>query len=165
MGDAMNADDVRRAMEGQDILLGSLEGDVLTMAKNIVAALLNMFAKQRPDYIVAAETIAASPAVTTLLRCPGIKDGDKTDYCLTREGEQPTCWGIDRAGIAQCMANLIEDETLGVNESRGILQRCERSRMQRGNRLRRPQKGCGLQRLLPQWRHVCAEGRHGGNPR
>lgn len=38
-GDALNADDVRRAMEGQDILLCSLEGDVLTMAKNIAAAL------------------------------------------------------------------------------------------------------------------------------
>ena len=38
-GDALNADDVRRAMEGQEILLCSLEGDVLTMAKNIVSAL------------------------------------------------------------------------------------------------------------------------------
>lgn len=33
-GDALNAKDVKRAMEGQDILLCSLEGDVLTMAKN-----------------------------------------------------------------------------------------------------------------------------------
>ena len=38
-GDALNAADVRRAMEGQDVLLCSLEGNVLTMAKNIVAAL------------------------------------------------------------------------------------------------------------------------------
>ena len=38
-GDALNAADVTRAMEGQDVLLCSLEGDVLTMAKNIVAAL------------------------------------------------------------------------------------------------------------------------------
>lgn len=38
-GDALNADDVKQAMNGQDILLCSLEGDVLTMAKNIVAAL------------------------------------------------------------------------------------------------------------------------------
>lgn len=55
---AMNADDVVKAMDGQEILLCSLEGDVLTMAKNIVAA----------------DTIAASKAVTTLLRCPGIKN-------------------------------------------------------------------------------------------
>ena len=32
-GDALNEEDVLRAMEGQDILFCSLEGDVLTMAK------------------------------------------------------------------------------------------------------------------------------------
>ena len=146
-GDALNADDVKKALDGQDVLLCSLEGDVLTMAKNIAAALaetsvkriiwitgmgihheitgphgvmLNMLAKQRPEYIEAADTIAASSAVTTLLRCPGIKDGDNTVYTLTKEGTQPAHWSIDRAGIAQCMADMIEDETLGVNESLGI---------------------------------------------
>ena len=115
-GDALNAEDVKKAMEGQEVLLCSLEGDVLTMARNIVAALeqtsvkriiwitgmgihheitgargmmLNLLAKKRPDYIEAADTIAASSAVTTLLRCPGIKDGDNTTYFLTKEGEQP----------------------------------------------------------------------------
>lgn len=146
-GDALNAEDVTKAMEGQEILLCSLEGDVLTMARNIVAALektsvkriiwitgmgihheitgvrgmmLNMYAKQRPDYIQAADTIAESAAVTTLLRCPGIKDGNNTTYFLTKEGEQPAHKDIDRAGIAQCMYDLIEDEMLGVNESLGI---------------------------------------------
>jgi len=146
-GDALNADDVKRAMDGQEILLCSLEGDVLTMAKNIVSALektsvkriiwitgmgihheitgvrgimLNMYAKQRPEYIEAADTIAASSAVTTLLRCPGIKNGDNTKYFLTREGEQPAHKDIERAGIAQCMYDLIQDESLGVNESLGI---------------------------------------------
>ena len=102
-GDALNADDVQRAMEGQDTLLCSLEGDVLTMAKNIVSVfgetgvkriiwitgmgihheinglrgvMLNQLAKKRPEYIEAADTIAVSPAVTTLLRCPGIQNGD-----------------------------------------------------------------------------------------
>lgn len=146
-GDALNAEDVKKAMEGQDVLLCSLEGDVLKMAQNIVAALketsvkriiwitgmgihheikgmrgvmLNMLAKQRPDYIKAADTIAASEAVTTLLRCPGIMDGDNTKYFLTKEGEQPVHKNIERAGIAQCMFDMIQDETLGVNESLGI---------------------------------------------
>ena len=84
-GDALNAEDVKKAMEGQDILLCSLEGDVLTMARNIVNALavtsvkriiwitgmgihheitglrgamLNMLAKKRPEYIEAADLIA-----------------------------------------------------------------------------------------------------------
>ncbi len=146
-GDALNAEDVKKAMEGQDVLLCSLEGDVLKMAQNIVSALketsvkriiwitgmgihheikgmrgvmLNMLAKQRPDYIKAADTIAASEAVTTLLRCPGIMDGDNTKYFLTEEGEQPAHKNIERAGIAQCMFDMIQDETLGVNESLGI---------------------------------------------
>ncbi len=146
-GDALSADDVKAAMEGQEIMLCSLEGDVLTMARNIVAALettsvkriiwitgmgilheitgvrgmmLNMYAKQRPEYIEAADTIAASSAVTTLLRCPGIKDGDNTKYFLTKEGVQPAHRDIDRAGIAQCMYDLIQDETIGVNDSLGI---------------------------------------------
>lgn len=146
-GDALNAEDVRKAMDGQDVLLCSLERDVLTMAKNIVAALkvtsvkriiwitgmgihheitgmrgimLNMLAKKRPEYIEAADTIMASDAVTTLLRCPGIKNGDNTTYFLTKEGEQPAHKDIARAGIAQCMLDMINDETLGVNESLGI---------------------------------------------
>lgn len=146
-GDALNYDDVKSAMDGQDIMLCSLEGDVLAMAKNIVAALsetsvkriiwitgmgihheisgvrgimLGMLAKSRPEYIEAADTIAASAAVTTLLRCPGIQDGDNETYFLTREGEQPSRRNIDRAGIAKCMADMIADETLGVNESLGI---------------------------------------------
>lgn len=146
-GDALNSEDVVRAMDGQEVLLCSLEGDVLTMAKNIVAALeqtsvkriiwitgmgihheikglrgkmLDMLAKKRPEYIEAADLIAASKAITTLLRCPGIMNGDNTKYFLTREGEQPSKKNIDRAGIAQCMLDMIHNESLGVNESLGI---------------------------------------------
>lgn len=146
-GDALDQEDVKKAMEGQDILLASLEGDVLTMAKNIVSALgetsvkrimwitgmgihheitgfrgmmLNMLAKKRPEYIEAADLIAGSEAVTTLLRCPGIKNGQNTKYFLTKEGVQPAHKDIERAGIAQCMLDMIRDETLGVNESLGI---------------------------------------------
>lgn len=146
-GDALNADDVKQAMSGQEILLGSLDGDVLTMAKNIVSALketpvqriiwitgmgihheitglrgvmLNQLAKQRPEYIEAADVIASSSAVTTLLRCPGIQNGDNEKYELTKEGIQPSHRNVDRAAIAQCMADMITDDTLGANESLGI---------------------------------------------
>ena len=146
-GDALKPEDVKRAMEGQDVLLCSLEGDVLTMAKNITAALaetsvkriiwitgmgihheirgihgimLNQLAKKMPEYIQAADTIAASSAVTTLLRCPGIRDGEGQRYALTREGEKPACWFVDRAAIAQCMADMIRNDALGANESLGI---------------------------------------------
>ena len=47
--------------------------------------MLNRYAKQRPEYIEAADVIAASKAVTTLLRCPGIQNGDNEKYELTKE--------------------------------------------------------------------------------
>ncbi len=146
-GDALNEADVKKAMEKQDILVCSLEGDVLTMAQNIVSALkvtsvkriiwitgmgihheitgprsimLNMYAKQRPEYIKAADLIAASSAVTTLLRCPGIQDGDNEKYCLTTERERPAHRNVDRAALAKCIADMITNEKLGANESLGI---------------------------------------------
>lgn len=146
-GDALHADDVKKALDSQDVLLCSLEGDVLTMARNIVEALketsvkriiwitgmgihheitglrgvmLNMLANQWPEYIQAADTIAASSAVTTLPRCPGIQNGENTTCYLTKESTQPRNKNIGRVGIAQCMADMVEDETLGVNESLGI---------------------------------------------
>ena len=82
--------------------------------------MLNQLSKKRPEYIEAADTIAASPAVTTLLRCPGIQNGDNEIYELTKEGVQPSQRNVDRAAIAQCMADMIADETLGANESLGI---------------------------------------------
>lgn len=64
--------------------------------------------------------VATSSAVTTLLRCPGIRDGENETYTPTKEGEKPVCWVVDRAAIARCMADMIADETLGANESLGI---------------------------------------------
>lgn len=128
---ALDANAVEKAMEGQDTLLCLLEGDVLTMAKNIVAALektsvkriiwitgmeihheikgargiiLNMLAKQRPEYIEVADLIASSKAITTLLR---FKRGDNIKYFLTKESEQLAHKNIDRAGIAKCMYDMI----------------------------------------------------------
>ena len=124
-----------------------IKGDVLRMADNIVKALdetsvrriiwitgmgihheikglrgmmLDQLAKQRPEYIKAADAIASSRAVTTLLRCPGIQNGDNEKYELTKEGVQPSRRNVDRAAIAQCMADMIADESLGANESLGI---------------------------------------------
>ena len=77
--------------------------------------------KTRSAYVATiADTVAASSAVTTLLRCPGIRDGENETYTLTKEGEKPVCLVLDRAAIARCMADMIADETLGANESLGI---------------------------------------------
>lgn len=136
-----------KTMDGQDIMLCSLDGDILTMAKNIVTALketsvrrivwitgmgihheitgargimLSMYAKKRPEYIKAADLIADSNAITTLLRCPGIVDGDNEVYNLTDESKQPLHRDVDRSVIAQFMADVVRDETIGANDSLGI---------------------------------------------
>lgn len=71
----------------------------------------------------AADTVAAGSAVATLLRCPGIRDGENESYSLTREGEKPACWVVDRAAIARCMADMVTDPTPGPNESPGLTNR------------------------------------------
>lgn len=146
-GDALIPADVERAMAGQDILLCSLEGDVLAMAKNIKAALaglsvrrivwltgmgihdeitgprrreLRRYAMQRPEYIQAADLIASSDASTTLLRCPLILDGDDDEYFLTEEGEQPAERPVSRTAIAKCLSDIVMDETLGAGLSLAI---------------------------------------------
>ena len=87
--------------------------------------MLNRLAKKMPAYIQAADTIAASAAVTTLLRCPSIRDGENQAYALTKEGQQPDCWTVDRVAIARCMADMVADDALGANESLGTTNRKE----------------------------------------
>lgn len=45
---------------------------------------------------------------------------DNEKYEFTPEGVQLAHRNVDRAAIAQCMADMITDETLGVNASLGI---------------------------------------------
>lgn len=54
---------------------------------------------------------------TTLLRCPGIIDGDNPKYFLTEEVVLPLKHDVEREGIAQCILDLINDEKLDYNES------------------------------------------------
>ena len=111
-----------------------IQGDVLTMAKNIVEVLENtsieriiwiiwmgihgeiiglrgkmlaMIAKSRLEYIEVVDIIANSSAMTTLVRCPGSKIVENRNYYLTPEGVQPRHKNIDRAGIAKCIVDII----------------------------------------------------------
>lgn len=48
-----------------------------------------------------------------------IRNGEDSSYRLTREGEQPVTWSVDRAAIAACLADLVETNK-GLNESLGL---------------------------------------------
>lgn len=146
-GNALNPSDVNKAVAGQNIVIAALEGNVLPMAENIISAskaaginriiwmtgmgihheikglrgkMLDRLAKARPEYIKAADKIASSGIDYTLLRCPGIKNGDNINYYLTTEDIQPRRKSIDRAAIAKCMADMVLDDTFGKNQSLGI---------------------------------------------
>ena len=135
-------------MSEQEIIVAALEGDVLSMARSLIVAcatansvrriiwmtgmgihgevkgirkfFLDQYVRQYPDYIRAADAIAASKIPYTLLRCPNIYDGENAQYDLTTECQQPRNRDVERAAIARCIADMIRDERLGKNKSLGI---------------------------------------------
>ena len=135
-------------MLDQEIVVATLEGDVLSMAQSLVFAcatassvrriiwltgmgihgevkgirklFLDQYVRQYPDYIRAADAIAESKIPYTLLRCPNIYDGENAQYYLTTECQQPRNRDVERAAIAHCIADMVQDEQMGKNESLGI---------------------------------------------
>ena len=91
--------------------------------RGVRGLMLKQLAKSRPEYVQAADEIMACPVAATLLRCPEIQDGDGECYELTLEGDKSRNVPVDRAAIAQFMADVITDESLGANESLGITNR------------------------------------------
>lgn len=147
-GDVLDVGGLIGEMADQEIVVATLEGDVLPMAQSLIAAcatarrvrriiwltgmgihgevkgirklFLDQYVRQYPDYIRAADAIAASKIPYTLLRCPNLYDGENAQYDLTTEARQPRNRNVERAAVARCIADMIRDEALGKNESLGI---------------------------------------------
>ena len=147
-GDVLDEAALISTISNQEIIVAALEGDVLSMARSLIIActtassvrriiwmtdmgihgevrgirklFLNQYVQHGPDYVRAADEIAASKIPYTLLRCPSICDGENTRYELTTERQQPLYRNVERAAIARCIADMIQDEQLGKNESLGI---------------------------------------------
>ena len=147
VGDATSKADMERAIKGADVVVSALGGDVLPMAKvleELVPASsvkqivwmtgmgihneitgprgeeLARYAQQMPEYIVAADTVAAIPVDVALLRCPLITEGDHVGYELTEEGVQPNELPIERAALAACIVDLITKPGMKKNGSFGL---------------------------------------------
>ncbi len=98
-GDAMNADDVVKAMDGQEILLCSLEGDVLTMAKNIVAALEKTSVKR----IIWITGMGIQAPVNVISGAP-VSDYYNTPSCQTAHHHRsPASSLYTRLPVAACL--------------------------------------------------------------
>lgn len=136
-GDAMNYEDVRKAISGQDIVYLNLAGDLEPMTKNIVRAMQEnnvnrviaissigiydspLKAVLKP-YRKLADIIEKSGLIYTILRPNWFTNVDEVDYTITYKGEPETGTSISRRSIAAFIAKIIENTELYKNENLGI---------------------------------------------
>lgn len=145
-GDVLNVEKLSDCIKGQDIVIAILSGDLLTYAKNIVSALrdnkvhrilwvtgmeihhevpgdvgkiLDELCKEMPEYVQAADMIAASGTSYTLIRAAHLTDGTNVKYYVQHEGEALHANSVDRIAVAHFIADLIANHH-GINESLGV---------------------------------------------
>lgn len=147
-GDVLNTSLLKQTMKEQKVVVASLDGDILNMAKSIIEAMkgssvqriiwmtgmgihneikgvrgkfLGILAKKRPEYVQAADLISSCGITYTLLRDPGLEVGNNSTYYLTDETEQPRKNNVDRIAVAKCISDMIFNKNgLGENQSLGI---------------------------------------------
>lgn len=145
-GDVTDTVSLSESMNGQDIVVAVLDGDLLAYAKSITAALkenrierviwmtgmgihhevpgvtgkmLDMLVKKMPQYVEAADLIADSGTPYTLVRGAHLTDGKNDKYFVQHEGEKLHSNKTDRIAVARFIADIIESGN-GVNESLGV---------------------------------------------
>lgn len=146
-GDATNINDVKRAVEGKDIVYINLAGNLEAMAKNIVKAMQETGQSRsgvpadavkrviaissvgiydtpmKPvlqPYRKLADVIEASGLDYTLLRPDWFTSANEVDYALTHKGEPESGTAISRKSIAAFVATLVESPQLHIKENLGI---------------------------------------------
>jgi uncharacterized protein YbjT (DUF2867 family) len=136
-GDAMNYNDVKNAIAGQDIVYINLAGNLEAMGKNIVKAMKEAAVKrviaicsigiyETPlksvllPYRKLADTIESSGLDYTILRADWFTNGNEVDYALTKKGQPETGSAISRKSIAAFVATLVNNPELYKNENLGI---------------------------------------------
>lgn len=136
-GDAMNYEDVRKAISGQDIVYLNLAGDLEPMTKNIVRAMRENNVNRiiaissigiydsplksvLKPYRKLADIIEKSGLIYTILRPDWFTNVDEVDYTITYKGEPETGTSISRRSIAAFIAKIIENTELYKNENLGI---------------------------------------------
>lgn len=136
-GDAMNFDDVKNAVAGQDIVYINLAGNLEAMGKNIVQAMQEAGIKrvfaissigiyETPlrsvlvPYRKLADVIEASGLDYTILRPDWFTNANEIDYGITNKGEPEKGSAISRKSIAAFIATIIENQDLHKNKNLGI---------------------------------------------
>jgi uncharacterized protein YbjT (DUF2867 family) len=136
-GDAMNYNDVKNAVAGQDIVYVNLAGNLEAMAKNIVKAMNETGVKRiiaissigiyitplksvLVPYRKLADIIESSVLDYTVLRPNWFTNANEINYAITHKGQPETGTAISRKSIAAFIATIIEKPELHKNENLGI---------------------------------------------
>jgi len=138
-GDVLNINQLKEAINGQDIVYANLSGDLEAMAKNIVKAMNETGVKKiifissigiydvpvklvLKPYRKAADVIEASNLEYTILRPTWFINADEVDYETTRKGEPEKGSVISQKSLATLITKIIGSpenyirENLGVNK-------------------------------------------------
>lgn len=146
-GNVFDEGDLMEAMDGVTAVVVALTGDLGTMARSIVTAMKHVGLERLifissmgiyneiparigshgnlehnpvlQSYREAADVVEASGLQYTVIR-PGWFDNGNTNYTISRKGQPFEGHDISRQAIADFILNLLEDDTLYVNESVGI---------------------------------------------
>lgn len=136
-GDAMNYNDVKKAIEGQDIVYINLAGDLEAMSKNIVKAMqetnvrrviatssIEIYVTPLREVLIPyrklADVVEASKLDYTILRPDWFTSVDEVDYVITRKGEPEIGTAISRKSIAAFIAKIVDNPELHKNENLGL---------------------------------------------
>lgn len=136
-GDAMKYDNVKNAINGNDIVYVNLAGNLQVMANNIVKAMKECGVKRiiaissigiyeqplKPvlvPYRKLADVIEASGLDYTILRPDWFTNSNEVDYAITHKGEPETGSAISRKSIASFVASIIDNPELHKNTNLGI---------------------------------------------
>ena len=148
-GDVKNQDQLRAAMEGQDIVYANLAGAMDEFADSIVKAMDAVNGPQKLIFITtmgiyqeipawlgespepysnsilrpyrkAADIIEASDLNYTIIRPGWLDYSDDTNYELTKKGEKFGGHDVSRKSVADLIIRLVKDTEFGKRESFGI---------------------------------------------
>jgi len=147
-GSVTDADALRDALQGQDVVFAALSGNLSGMAHSLVAAMDEAGVKRLlfiasmgiyneipaslgasgnlqsnpmlQGYRNAADVIEASDLNYTVIRPGWFDNGDDTDYQVTKKGEPFGGHDVSRKSIADLVVRLAHDETMGSRDSLGI---------------------------------------------
>ncbi len=147
-GDVLDFNNLKKAMEAQDLVYANLDGKLEKEAENIVKAMSErgiqrlifitslgiydevpgkfgawnkkMIGKYLGPYRKAAAIIEASNADYTILRPAWLTDDDEIDYEITQKNKPFKGTEVSRKSVAALVVKLIGNPALAIRKSLGV---------------------------------------------